>query len=255
MTKTFKARLGIAAATTVCIFTLASVFTSTIAWFAAERSVHMTGMSFTVTTGETDLNSMTVHKCNLSASTSSVLVFNSTPSVTATGHGSVATASGIEMENYSTLNQTQPVLLLLTFNSGITQNDIDMTATSNTGSFVSSATAQNIGAFPFSSAVRFKVATYSVNSFPFNNVQVSDYSSDKSFVTLTKNGEGQVTSTSFNSNITFYDGNSNTPVTYLAIILNYYPDAIDYIISQTNFEVFQNHNNCINFFCDWIMEL
>ena len=242
----------------VTIFSLASIFTGTIAWFAVNREVETTGMSVKVSLIQTDVNCLTVHKCDLSASTSSVLQFNPEPSVVATGQGSVTTASGIKMENYSTLNQTQPVLLLLTFNEGKVESDIDMTATSDTNSFVTAATAQNIGAFPFSSAVKFKTCAYSdsYQSFPFANVQTASYSNDISFVTFTKDNEGAITSYTYNRNLTIYDGgSSNTSIKYLAIILDYFPDAIDYIINHTSYDVFNGHNNCIDFFCDWLMEL
>ena len=245
----------IAMHTMVAIFSLASVFAGTYAWFALNADVEVSGMSIKVSVGETDVDCLTVHRCNLSASTSSILKFDPNPSVVATGYGTVTTASGIKMDNYSTLNQTQPVLLLLTFNDGMLESDIEMTATSDTATFVGAATAQNIGSFPFSSAVTFKTATYSSAEFPFNNVQTADYSSDLSFVQITKDGNGVITNTSFNQEITIYNGNSNNSVKYLAIILDYYPDAIDYIINHTNYEVFSNHNNCIDFFCDWIMEL
>ena len=242
----------------VTIFSLASIFTGTIAWFTVNRNVDVGGMSVSVKIPEGAIDSLTVHKCDLSASTSSVLQFDSKPSVVATGSGSVTTASGIQMENYSTLNQTQPVLLLLTFNDGKVEGDIEMTATSDTNSFVSAATAQNISAFPFSSAVTFRACAYSdtYQSFPFTNVQTTNYGNKLSFVTFTKDNKGNITGYSYNRNLTIYDGGeSATSIKYLAIILDYFPDAIDYIIKNTTYEVFNNHNNCIDFVCDWLMEL
>lgn len=254
MNKRTKTNLKIAGATSVCIFSLVSLFTTTIAWFSSNTTANVSGMSITVDLGETDVSAMTVHRCDLSNSTDTVLKFYETPSVTVSGHGSVEAHSGIEMSDYSTLSQTQPVLLLFYFNNGLLESDIEITATSSTGSFVSSATAENIGAFPFSSAVTFKCASYSSNSFPFNNVQTSNLSSPSSFVSFTKT-DGRITGSSFTSSLTIFDGVNNTSITYLAIVLDYYAEAIDYIIANTSFEIFNDHNNCIDFVCDWALSL
>ena len=241
--------------TAATLFTLVTSFTATIAWFASMNNVTATGMTITVKMEDSDIQSLTVHKCILSASTSSVLKFEETPSVTVSGHGVVEAASGIEMNDYSTLNQTQPVLLLFTFQDGIIDNAINLTASTESDSFVTAATNSNIGAFPFSSASNFKCVTYSSQSFPFDNVLTNSLSSPISFVALTKDGNGNVTSTSFNNNLNIYTGASNTTITYLAVILDYYADAIDYIVKNTNYEVFSTHNNCIDFFCDWMLSL
>lgn len=242
-------------ATAVTIFTLATSFTATMAWFTANNNVTANGMTVKVKIEETDVNSMTVHRCNLAASTNTLLKFYETPSVVVSGHGSVQTASGIEMNDYSTLNQTQPVLLLFTFSDGILNKDVNVTATSDNNDFVSEATSSNIGAFPFSSAVTFRCASYSSQSFPFDNVQTNSLSALQSFVSFTKDGSGNITSYSFNNSLSIYSGSGNTEITYLAVILDYYPDAIDYIVKNTNYEVFSNHDNCIDFFCDWMLEL
>lgn len=255
MTKVKKKNLKIIGATSMCLFTLTGLFTSTIAWFAFNAAPAATGMVVQVKIGDTDVNSMTVHRCDLSNSTSSVLKFYETPSVTVSGHGSVQTASGIEMNDYSTLNQTQPVLLLFTFNGGIVESDINVTATAGTDHFVSVATASNIGEFPFSSAVSFKSASYTSQSFPFDNVLTSDLSASQSFVSLTKDEDGNIVSSSFDSEIDVFTGSGNSEITYMAIILDYYPDAIDYIVKNTEYEVFHDHDNCIDFFCDWVLAL
>ena len=247
--------LKIAAATATCIFALATAFTSTIAWFSTSRMVEANGMSITVSLINADVQGMTVHRCNLSASTSATLKFYEEPSVVVSGHGVVQTASGIEMDEYSTLNQTQPVLLLFTFNEGIIDSDINITATSNSSNFVSAATNENINSFPFSSTVSFKCASYTSNTFPFSSVSLGDYGNDYSFVSFEKDQEGAIVSYSFDNGLNLYSGSSNSSIKYIAIILDYYADAVDYIVQHTAASVFIDHDNCINFFCDWVLSL
>ena len=253
--KKTKTNMKIAVATATCVFTLATTFTATIAWFASNGNVAATGMSITVRLDSTSVNGVTVHRCKLSESTSTHLKFESEPSVRISGSGSVQEISGIEMDDYSILNQTQPVLLLFTFNDGIEADSINMTASADSATFISAATALNVSSFPFSSAVRFKCASYTSATFPFDNVATADLSNTASFASVTLDNQGQVTDTSFTQQLNLFSGSGDAEVTYLAVILDYYPDAIDYIVNNTSYDIFQGNNNCINFICDWSLAL
>lgn len=253
--KKARTNMKIAVATATCVFTLATTFTATIAWFASNQAASVTGMSIRVSLDMSNINGVTVHRCRLSESTSAHLKFESEPSVRISGSGSVQEISGIQMDDYSILNQTQPVLLLFTFKDGIEASSINMTASADSNTFVSAATAQNVSSFPFSSAVRFKCASYTSATFPFDNVSTSDLSNTSSFVTVTLDNQGQVTNTTFTQQLNLFTGSGNTEVTYLAVVLDYYPDAIDYIVNNTSYDIFQGNNNCINFICDWSLAL
>lgn len=245
--------LKLIACTSMCIFTLAAAVVSAYAWFEYTAKGEANGTDFGVVNSNIpDVETMTIHKCNLSASTSAVLQFDSNPSIVMDGTGQIiSTSNEIDMNNYSHLNQTEPVLLLLAFKSGIIEGKLTISALSSSNSFVSQATNANIESFPFSSAVRFQTATYnsSVTSFPFNNVQVSDLSSYVSFVTMTNSNPVSV---NFNNRLTLLDNNNNNEISYLAIVLDYYPAVIDYIILQTDINVFAAHENTITFVCDWV---
>ena len=263
MTSRKKTNLKIIGATAVGLFSLTTLFTGTLAWFNVNQTVSATGMNISVKLIETELASLTVHRCDLSNSTSTLLKFNSTPSVVVGGHGNIIEASGVQMDNYSTLNQTQPVLLLFTFSEGTYEDDLTVSATTPNASFVSSLTTENVSHFPFSSAVKFKSLTYSTNNFPFNNVNLVDANENpvytsSSFVELSRSGDN-VTVDKYNSSLVLFDGSNHnhTAITHLAIILDYYAEAIEYISGHTpNYApVVLTNNNVIDYFCDWSLEM
>lgn len=249
--KSKKSTRKIIIATAMCLISLLSSFTATLAWFSSNLFATTSGMSVRVKVIETDFSSMTVHRCNLSASTSSVLQFYSEPSVVVSGTGSTEQVAGIDIDNYSELNRTQPVLLLFTLNADTYEDDITITATAENENFVSVITAQNVSEFPFSSVVKFKSASYSSNSFPFNNVVVSNLTTSTSFVVM----DGS--SASYTHSIQPFSGTNHTIVKYIAIVMDYYSEAIQYIFSQSiGFETYAADNdNAVDFYCDWTLEI
>ena len=261
-----KTNLKIIGATSVGIFSLTTLFTGTIAWFITSQSATVSGMSISVKLVETELSSLTVHRCDLSNSTSTLLKFDRNPSIRVGGHGNVIETVGLDMEYYSTLNQTQPVLLLFTFSEGTYKDDVTVTATTPNDAFVSSVTAGNVGHFPFSSAVKFKCLAYSTNNFPYENLSLVDQNQDPvytsfSFVELTKikdeHDNDVIRYDGYDSSLVLYDSSDHTSITHLAIILDYYPDAIEYIRGHTQdyASIVLGNNNVINYYCDWSLEM
>ena len=246
-----RATKNIIAATAMGLFSLFTVFTATIAWFMSNLNTPISGMEVRVKMIDVDFNTMTVHRCDLSSSTSTVLSFYEEPSFTVSNTGAIETTAGIDMDNYSDLNHTQPVLLLFTLDDDIYEDDIVISAVSDNENFVYTITEDNIGNFPFSSAVRFKSAGYTGNSFPFNNVVINDLTTTSSFVNI-NNG-----SATYNYTIEPFHGTRHTVIKYVAIVLDYYSEAIQYIFSQNlGFEtIAENNNNAIDFYCDWTLEM
>lgn len=260
MTKRTKTNLKIISATAVGLFSLTSLFTGTMAWFITNQNTPVTGMNISVQLTETELSSLTVHRCDLSNSTKTTLKFDPNPSVVVSGHGSVVEASGVQMSNYSMLNQTQPVLLLFTFSEELYEDDLTVSAKTANASFTSSLTAQNVSNFPFSSVVKFKCISYNTNSFPFASVDLLDANEDplystSSFVTI--NGNGSQPPYNYTATPTLFAGSSHTAITHLAVILDYYSEAIEYIRSQTGnyISIVGDNNNVIDYFCDWTLEM
>ena len=256
ISKKSKRRLTIVTASGICAFTLVTTFTSTLAWFAFNKTSQVSGMSIQVKLINSDVNSVTVHRCKLAESTKDLLKFDSVPSVSISGHGVIETeVSGIEMANYSILNQTQPVLLLFTFEDGMIDSDIDITATSDNNTYYDHATVENIGNFPFSSAVKFFSKSYTTQSFPFDNIPVNSLGSEQKFITTGEDQGGDPIITGFTQSLHLYTGNTNNNITYLALILDYCADAVDCIVRKTSVEAFSSHSNYVSFVCDWALAL
>ena len=249
--KLLKTTKRIIIATAMGLFSLFSVFTATLAWFTSNLNVETSGMSVKVKIIDTAFTQMSVHRCNLSASTSTVLQFYETPSFAVSSSGAITTTAGIDMDNYSDLNQTQPVLLLFTLAEDTYEDDIVISATSDNQNFVYQITEQNISAFPFSSAVKFRSASYADDEFPFDDVAISDLNTNTSFVTINNS------SASYSHSIEPFHGANHTVVKYIAIVLDYYGEAIQYIFSQSiGFEEYAiDHENAIDFYCDWTLEI
>ena len=254
MTRQTKTNIKIASATATCIFTLASFFTTTLAWFSSNQMVNASGVSVRVSMINRAFSRFTVHSCDLSLSTSTVLHFHSEPVVALDNVGKMVETGNLRMDNYSTLHQTQPVLFLFEMESGTYEDDINIVAISDNASFTTLITAENVANFPFSSASSFKSASYISNAFPFNNVQLNDYDSRTSFVEI----NGQNTPT-FNQSIELFRGTSHTEIKYVAVILDYYADAIEYIKAldeNSNYvTIAEANNNSISFFCDWYLKM
>lgn len=238
-------------ATGVAIFSLASAFAGTYAWFAMNTEVSASGMSVRLNNEGNLLSILTIHKCNLSASTDSKLVFYETPACTVSSSG-INYGEAPVMDNYSDLNQTQPMLLLFGFNNGTSESDIVIKANSDNAQYVSTITAENISHFPFSTSVQFKSASYTGATFPFDNVQKSSLGQEASFVTIIDN-----TYNGYTSSINLFTGSSDRTVTYVAVIMDYYPAAREVLLTNNvGVDILaQENNNAIDFYCDWILEV
>ena len=251
MTRTNKTNLKIILATGTCIFSLASLFTSTLAWFASKQAVSATGMQIRLNNEGMVLTMMTIHRCNLSASSDSKLVFFSDPAISVSSSG--ISTSTLTMDNYSDLNRTQPVLMLFTLNNGTKESEVVVSAKSDNENYVSTITVDNISAFPFSTAVAFKSASYTGDSFPFDNVQLSSLSQTSSFVTIENHSYS-----GYSSQIDLFTGSDATKtIKYVAVIMNYYPEAREVLLTNNvGVDVIAaDNNNVINFYCDWTLEI
>ena len=251
MARTKKTNFKIVGATTICIFSLASMFTGTLAWFASNKAVSASGMQIRLNNEGMILTMMTIHRCNLSASSDSKLVFFSDPAISVSSSG--ISTSTLTMDNYSDLNRTQPVLMLFTLNSGTKESEVVVSAKSDNENYVSTITVDNISAFPFSTAVAFKSASYTDNSFPFNNVAVSSLTQTTSFVSIQNHSYS-----GYSSQINLFSGSdANKAIKYVAVVMDYYPEAREVLLTNNvGVDVIAaDNNNVINFICDWVLEI
>lgn len=209
-------------ATAVTLFSLATVFVATIAWFAMNKNTEGNGLNISVVQDEVSIQTVAIHRCILNQSTTTNLVFDSQN-----------TTGTLVLPDYSELNKSQPTLLLfkLSGDQSSTADKIRITATSTNTSYVTEITEDNYDAFPFSSAICFKTIAVTSESFPFNSVSTSSLSEPVSFVEMAGSAF-----TGFNTTINVFDGAAlenppTDPLTYLGVILDYYDDALQYLSS------------------------
>lgn len=245
-----KKNLKIGVATLIAIFALANSFAATYAWFAMNTTASAEGMNIRVNNEGQLLSMLTIHRCNSSASTDTNLVFFSEPAVTISQTG--ISDAYVAMDNYSDLNKSQPLLLLFGLNNGVTASQVNITAKSDNENYVGTITAENISAFPFSTAVSFKSASYTSDSFPFNNVAVSSLTQTSSFVTIANHSFS-----SYTDEINLFTGSGNSTIKYVAVIMDYYPEAREVLLTNNvGVDILAaNNNNVINFICDWTLEI
>lgn len=252
-------------ATAMTIFSLVAVFTGVIAWFAAHNLVDGSGMSVQVQTTGNAFSSLTVHRCIINESSSTIYKFEEQPaiSVDSQGHATVPTGEPniFHIDDYSSLNRSQPVLLLLHLQEGTLASNVSISATTPTnysdyadaGFLVNASTVNH---FPFSFTSFFKSGSYTTSSFPFNNVVVSDLKQDSQFVVM--NGDNF---SSLNSDISMYSGGSDTvngngAIRYVAIVINYLDAAIQKLISVNMGSAYvKNNDNKIDYYCDWKLNI
>ena len=240
----------IAVATMIAIFALANSFAATYAWFAMNTNVTAEGMNIRVNNEGQSLSMLTIHRCNSSASTNDNLVFFPEPAVTISASG--ISDSYVAMDNYSDLNKSQPLLLLFGLNDGVKASQVKITAKSDNEEYVGTITEENISAFPFSTTVSFKSAAYTNENFPFDNVTTSALTQNSSFVTIANH-----TFSSYSSNIDIFTGSGDSTIKYVAVIMDYYPDAREVLLTNNVGVdlIAVNNNNVISFICDWTLEI
>lgn len=240
----------IAVATLVAIFALANSFAATYAWFAMNTNVTGGGMNVRVNNEGQALSMLTIHRCNSSASTDDNLVFFSEPAVTISQSG--ISDAYVAMDNYSDLNKSQPLLLLFGLNDGVKASDVRITAKSDNEEYVDTITEANISAFPFSTTVSFKSAGFTTNEFPFGNVPASSLTQSSSFVTIENHAYS-----SFSSNINLFTGSGDSTLKYVAVVMDYYPEAREVLLTNNVGVdlIAVNNNNVISFICDWTLEI
>lgn len=273
MTGKSKKNLKIIGATGMAIFSLTAVFTAVMAWFTlANNEVSASSLVIKALPTSTAFSKLTIHRCILNQSSSSKYVFDENPIFEYNPSEQTETISEpevLEVLDYSELNSTQPVLLLFHLSdddpddeeNGYTASDVCLTAKTAIAEYVSVITnAANdpgyVKKFPFSHCVKFQSIDCTLDDFPFNGVLTSGangLSEQMSFVTFDGN------EMDYTNSLTLYKGadNDERKLTYIGIVMDYYEDAISYLVdiqNETSTNVI-NDNGRIGFYCDWVMEL
>lgn len=245
-----KKNIKIAAATGMTLFSLVATFTAAIAWFCADNS-EVTAKPMIVMAKNTAISlvSVEVHKCVPDRCTSTTLAFNST--VAFTVYDSSTPSSSLVIDDYGDLNKSQPVLLLFNLKANTVEGDVTITADTDTSTFLQSITSANVNKYPLSNAVYFRSAAFNRpgDTFQFSTIAVSSLTQTTRFTsTLTA---GSATSQHLT---VFSGGSSEATITHVAVVMDYYVDAVEAIkavASQSSFVT--NNNNRLGFDCDWSM--
>lgn len=273
------------------IFSLASVFAATYAWFAMNTAVDATGMQ--ITTGiKGKFSKISYHQ--MTTASADEYHFNKTPTAYMTFDWSTMTLSSpkdgndqtlasfdLVMGAYNPLDQVKPVLVLIEldkeYNTSTEGNVVVKGVTETTG-FLGEKDANKqpehtLGEdlilkvagghdyYPLSSVVTFRNTSFSSEAYATWNsnstydITLADTSpsSDRDFTVVDNLND----TSSFEDNITIYDSGNNTTLKYIAIVVNYKPTAIEYIYSTYLGDpvLGGTYEDTLYFTCDWVWEI
>lgn len=273
MAKIKKSTIKIIAATSMCIFSLASVFSATIAWFTMVQNTATDSSDMPVKNLEDSVRSITFHNfvSEVTVDEETYYTFSTTPTSTVTISDGVASQVGkLEMGLYALDDPHHPVLMLLELNPGtfnitfnITDENTYYIADGGEGHTVSNESN------PLSSVVEFYSFTYSktasdatslasrtisVESANYYSLKTSEFvrsgtgANQSSFVQLDNTGDYD----DFVTEASLFSGNAND-YAYLGVVIDYYSESLQYIYSY--FMGDQVLNEDLMFSCDWEMRI
>lgn len=248
--------MKIISATGICIFTLAVTFTASIAWFNTISGYNKSTSDFRIKDQNEILKSFKLYQVinpqdglgnplPISSDASSY-DFESIPEGSITYNYETKQTEGnvsLNMGLYSLLDQEHPVLGIFEINEPFREVSSnapinikaiagqEFVATMEDGVFVNELSKERMDN-PLSSILKFEV-------FPLNDlssitngdhftVSKSLLGERKSFVTFT---DETYTEATFNNEISLFKADVGTTVNYVAVVFNYYQEALSYIYS------------------------
>ena len=317
--KTNKNTLKIIAATSMAIFTLASVFTASFAWFLSNKieQLDSDGDNFKVAVADGRLSKIYFHRFNnrtLDGNghlASYSFEKNYCGSITYDWSSDTGTYvpvsqgdTTIELGTYETFDPYHPLLLVFELSSEYTleENGFNIRANTTIDGFLGTRLNDNSPKYDLDSSsvyidtktetVDEQVVTtyyYALSSIAdfycidhstseFNTLKGGDFltyniSNLESRDTVKEKKELDDTKTyadltftevdnddetsSFNKTPLLYTSEEDATVQYISIIIDYYPDAIEYIYSTYlgNSTLEDDYDGVLHFACDWKMEI
>ena len=293
MKKVGNKNLKIIAATSMAIFSLLSCFTATYAWFAAKRKAVNESSELSIDGYSDKLKQITFHELNNKIVGETyeqcTFKFNKEPvgkmeydydtnTFTKTGNTNVV------LDNYDALEHEQPLLVLIELSDDYGSSDADsvVIAASTKDSdqvFIGErivdendeqAPAYSLADpshivktqggksfYGFSNAVGFYSRSFSTTDFSstFSAASTYDFSglnNRKSFVEINNFDDSSAFSTRIPSIISVQGS-----VKYIALIIDYYPDAIEYIYTTFlgDHTLEDTYDGWLYFLCDWSLEV
>ena len=261
MRKTSKKNLKIAVATTIALFSLATVFTATIAWFALNQKVNSNATTLNAKQVNGRLNRIDIYELNdqLNPISNGAYVFKSTPTSTIFGDG---TSKLVTIREFEQLDFDHPIMILFTLTDeytsqvsgdmyvkGFTEVEDFLGATEDgeplyeLGSDSEMCRGQKevtiegetveVDCYPLSSVVNFQCAHYSTSEYsnmttgqPTINIPTSDITLRDSFVNFEEGAD-----IDFESEPKIFESVKDDVIRYIVMVVNYDPDAVTAIYS------------------------
>lgn len=290
-------KLTIAAATSMAIFSLAAVFAACIAWFSTNTIVNNEtddpGINVSYATG--NLNYIEFHRLSSTTRVEQVATyhFNKTAYCTLTYNwrshtfSTTGNSNDCPMGQYTLLDQEHPLLMIIAFHKQVTSQvagDINIKGYTdvqgflgetegnspkyelgniNEEVFIKRTTVDEVTTdyYALSSVVKFDYKEYTssaYNTFIASGATL-DYSTNDTdikhgdtFVSFDNNDQP-----SFNNHPTIYSSVVGHSVQYIALLVNYYPDALNSIFSTYMLDTTldRTYDGFLNFACDWFLEI
>lgn len=288
--------IRIAAMTSMTIFSLMAVFTGTLAWFNANRIINNGSDNFNIQSISGRLSSVSFHQLasktrDEKSGDATSFTFDSTASGTITYDWSsdnasfASTAEGktsISLNMYEPLDKEQPLLLIFHLDNAYNPGDgsIYIKAETSADGFLGT---KNTDATPkyaldnatiykqvnttkyywLSSVVQFYNITFADDSIGYQYALTSKYATDNSLPLLQSSGskfttaDNEADTCSFVKEATMYSSTSGSTVKNIGVVIDYYPDAIEYIYSTYlgNTILEDTYDGFLHFWCDWSMEV
>ena len=272
MKKVRKSTLKIIAATSMCIFTLFSVFSASIAWFNLLTQTAGDANTMPINDHDGLLKKVTFHGLNSQYTTNSTFAFNA-------GEGNIrgelimnwntGVPDGIgdvsvTLDRYDPLNQSHPLFILFEFNKAVPANTVEISAVTESDEFV--GYIENANGNPLSSVIQFSSLYFTAAPTITANGTIefakSNLSDAGHFSNITFDELGYPTidpNNGFVSEQYFFlgDEDDTTLISHVGVVIDYYEDAMSYLFSvnlgNSLFEGDATNPDAgvINFICDW----
>ena len=266
-----KSLLKIAAATSVALFSLLAVFTSTVAWFESVTGVNNSSNQMEVKAINGRLESITFHELTSKVvddvtGNANAFTFDSEPIGTITYDWDTDTAdfdgdTSVALDTYDPLNREKPLLMMFHLDQAYTASgsNIYINGSTNSEGFLGereddarptydlttapaiiktqTINQKTIYYYWMTSVIRFyNLAFASDESLTYQYALNSAYASANSLPLLNSSErfvevDNEDETSSFESRPTLFSSTNGQTIKNIGLVIDYYPDAIEYIYS------------------------
>lgn len=248
--------LKIIASTSVTLFSLLAFCVSAFAWFTANRNADADGDGFVTANEPSKIAKVEIFSESTGTGTSTSPIpykYNTEASATFE-NGKWDNTSLLNLGTYSNFDKIHTSLIVITLSEAETFTYSLKTDTEYTNSLVSYSNNKPTKELeengnPLSSVIRFSNVTY-VNSNDYTSLNLTDSTSKTSFVNEATDGR----SFPQDSYTQAIEVTSTTSTNKIAIIVEYFPEALQFIYS-INLGNDALNNNTLSFDCDWSIEV